>query len=155
MKRFSTYLMIMFVWAAPASAVLPDEVLKDAALEARARTLSQDLRCLVCQNQAIDDSNAPLARDLRVIVRERLTAGDSDAQVIEYLVARYGNFVLLKPPFQRDTAVLWLAPFAMMGLALAVAAAFLIRRKRNGEVVPPSPLNEDELTAFKSMTQDN
>ncbi|HRX04273.1 MAG TPA: cytochrome c-type biogenesis protein CcmH, partial [Anaerolineae bacterium] len=89
---------------------MPDEVLADPALEARARTLSQDLRCLVCQNQSIDDSNAPLARDLRIIVRERLSAGDTDKQVIDYLVTRYGNYVLLKPPLQADTLLLWIGP---------------------------------------------
>src|SRR3954463_11503940 len=96
----------------PAIAVQPDEVLPDSALEARARTLSRELRCMVCQNQSIDDSDAPLARDLRLLVRERLTAGDSDAQVEDFLVARYGNFVLLKPPFEWHTALLWLTPAA-------------------------------------------
>src|ERR1700744_167782 len=88
----------------PAFAVTPDEMLKDPALEARARALSQQLRCMVCQNQSIDDSEAPLAHDLRVLVRERLKAGDSDRQVIDFLVARYGDFVLLKPPFEWRTA---------------------------------------------------
>src|ERR1041384_1887939 len=96
----------------PALAVQPDEILKDAALEPRARTLSQELRCMVCQNQSIDDSDAPLAKDLRVLVRERLTAGDSDRQVIDFLVTRYGEFVLLKPRFSMHTLLLWLAPFA-------------------------------------------
>ena len=90
------------------SAVQPDEMLTDPALEARARALSQELRCMVCQNQSIDDSDAPLARDLRVLVRERLTAGDSDQQVLDFLVARYGEFVLLKPRFRWHTALLWL-----------------------------------------------
>ena len=94
----------------PALAVQPDEVLSDATLEARARGLSRELRCMVCQNQSIDDSDAPLARDLRLLVRERLTAGDSDAQVQDFLVARYGEFVLLKPPFEWHTALLWLTP---------------------------------------------
>src|SRR5215475_4074657 len=96
--------------AAPAWAVLPDEMLSDPALEARARALSKELRCMVCQNQSIDDSAAPLARDLRVLVRERLTAGDSDQQVLDFLVARYGEFVLLKPIWSWHTAILWLAP---------------------------------------------
>ena len=93
-----------------ALAVQPDEVLSDPALEARARALSKELRCMVCQNQSIDDSDAPLASDLRVLVRERLKAGDSDRQVIDFLVARYGEFVLLKPRFNWHTALLWLAP---------------------------------------------
>src|SRR3954469_4215547 len=93
-----------------ASAVQPDEVLSDTVLEARARALSKELRCMVCQNQSIDDSDAPLARDLRLLVRERLQAGDSDAQVIDFLVARYGEFVLLKPRLSGHTAILWVMP---------------------------------------------
>src|SRR5258705_4931649 len=94
----------------PALAVQPDEILTDPALEGRARMLSKELRCMVCQNQSIDDSDAPLARDLRLLVRERLKDGDSDRQVIDFLTARYGQFVLLKPRLAWDTAVLWLAP---------------------------------------------
>jgi cytochrome c-type biogenesis protein CcmH len=109
-------------------AVLPEEVLKDTDLEARARVISQDLRCLVCQNQSIDDSNAPLAKDLRVIVRERLTAGDSNEQVFGYVVSRYGNYVLLKPPLQADTYLLWVSPFIMLVIALSVALIYLRRR---------------------------
>jgi cytochrome c-type biogenesis protein CcmH len=97
--------------ALPTLAVQPDEVLKDPALEARARHISEGLRCLVCQNQSIDDSDAPLAKDLRVIVRERLTAGDDDKQVVDYVVARYGEFVLLKPVLAWHTLLLWLTPF--------------------------------------------
>jgi cytochrome c-type biogenesis protein CcmH len=111
-----------------ARAVLPDEVLKDPALEQRARVISQDLRCLVCQNQSIDDSNAPLAKDLRIIVRERLTAGDSDKQVFDYVVSRYGNYVLLRPPLQQDTMVLWASPFVLMLISLGVAFAYLRKR---------------------------
>lgn len=111
-----------------AIAVLPDEVMKDPALEARARIISQDLRCLVCQNQSIDDSNATLAKDLRVIVRERLTAGDSNQQVFDYIVSRYGNYVLLDPPFQADTFLLWASPFLMLAIALGVAVMYLKRR---------------------------
>jgi cytochrome c-type biogenesis protein CcmH len=103
----------------PAKAVNPDEMLKDPVLESRARRLSQDLRCVVCQNQSIDDSNAPLAADLRVLLRERLSRGDSDAQAVKFLVSRYGNFVLLRPPFQINTVLLWLGP------ALALLAAVL------------------------------
>src|ERR1700741_2534203 len=99
--------------AAPARAGQPEEMLRDPALEARARTLSQQLRCMVCQNQSIDDSDAPLARDLRILVRERLQAGDSDAQVIDFLVARYGEFVLLRPRLSAHTALLWVMPIAV------------------------------------------
>ena len=99
---------------APAQAVEPDEILTDHALEARARSLSAGLRCLVCQNQSIDDSNAPLARDLRLLVRERLKAGDSDSKIIDYIVARYGEFVLLRPRFSGATIALWLAPLLVL-----------------------------------------
>src|SRR5215475_3531404 len=107
----------------PARAVLPDEVMSDPAKEARARQLSQELRCMVCQNQSIDDSEAPLARDLRLLVRERIASGDSDAQVIDFLVARYGEFVLLRPRFERQTLLLWLVPPLVLlvgGIALWV-----------------------------------
>jgi cytochrome c-type biogenesis protein CcmH len=117
--------LFLFASAFAVQAVMPDEMLKDPALESRAREISQNLRCLVCQNQSIDDSNAPLAKDLRVIVRERLTAGDSNDQVVGYVVQRYGNYVLLKPPFQGDTALLWLLPFFLMVLALGAAWAYL------------------------------
>jgi cytochrome c-type biogenesis protein CcmH len=117
--------------AAPAFAVNPDEVLPDKTLEARARTISAELRCMVCQNQSIDDSNADLARDLRLLVRKRLVDGDTDKQVIDYLVSRYGEFVLLKPRFSEKTLLLWGAPatlFLVGGLALVVYA-----RRRAGK----------------------
>src|SRR4051795_8151046 len=110
----SLLLMIALIASIPAWAVQPDEVLPDATLEARARALSKELRCMVCQNQSIDDSDAPLARDLRILVRDRLKAGDSDTQVIDFLVARYGEFVLLKPRFSLHTALLWLGPLAVL-----------------------------------------
>ncbi|MGL3214739.1 cytochrome c-type biogenesis protein [Bradyrhizobium sp. BR 1433] len=111
----------LMLGAMPARAVLPDEVMADPAKEARARELSKELRCMVCQNQSIDDSEAPLARDLRLLVRERISAGDSDAQVIDFLVARYGEFVLLKPRLNEHTLLLWLTPplaLLLGGLAL-------------------------------------
>ena len=111
--------------AATAQAVLPDEMLPNAQQELRARGISANLRCLVCQNQSIDDSNASLAKDLRLIVRERIVAGDDDKQVVDFIVSRYGNYVLLKPPFQMDTALLWILPFALLLIALAVAFAYL------------------------------
>ncbi len=131
MRSNLTIILAAAIWltTAPAFAVNPDEVLSDPALEQRARVISQDLRCLVCQNQSIDDSNAPLAKDLRVIVRERLVAGDSDTQVVEYVVARYGNYVLLKPPFQRDTALLWIAPYLMFAAAFTVSGIYFLRRR--------------------------
>ena len=124
MIRFAIALLL----AAPAAAVLPSEQLTDPVLEARARAISAGLRCVVCQNQSIDDSDAPLAHDLRVIVRERLTAGDSDAAATQYLVSRYGNYVLLKPPFEAATVALWLAPLALL-LGGGAAVAIMVQRK--------------------------
>ncbi|HBC08751.1 MAG TPA: cytochrome C biogenesis protein CcmH, partial [Rhodospirillaceae bacterium] len=112
----------------PAHAVNPDEMLADPALEHRARVISRDLRCLVCQNQSIDDSDAGLAKDLRVLVRERLKAGDSNEQVIDYVVARYGDFVLLKPPVKGSTLVLWIGP-AVVAL-FGILALILFYRRR-------------------------
>jgi cytochrome c-type biogenesis protein CcmH len=112
--------------------VQPDEVLADSQLEARARVHTKELRCMVCQNQSIDDSDAPLARDLRVLVRERLQAGDSNQQVIDYLVARYGEFVLLRPRFSTHTALLWLTPAGIL-LIGAILVALLWRRPSGSE----------------------
>jgi len=129
-----------------AIAVQPDEILKDPALELRARALSRELRCMVCQNQSIDDSDAPLARDLRLLVRERLTSGDSDSQVADFLVARYGEFVLLKPRFAWHNAVLWLTPAAAL-VAGAIAMVVAIRRRRAAPsaAAPLSPEEERRL----------
>jgi len=112
----------------PALAVNPDEILADPALEARARTISAELRCMVCQNQSIDDSNAELARDLRILVRERLTAGDSDRQVLDYIVSRYGEFVLLKPRWSEKTWVLWAMPAGLLVIGAAALFVFALRR---------------------------
>lgn len=130
-----------------AQAVTPDEMLKDPALEARARSLSEGLRCLVCQNQSIDASDADLARDLRILVRERLTAGDSDDQVMDYIVSRYGEFVLLKPRFDLRNALLWGAPFLLLlgGVAVVVRAS---RRKQAGEI---AKLSKEEQVALDQM----
>jgi cytochrome c-type biogenesis protein CcmH len=129
-RSLAMFALALFLLAAPAFAVQPDEILRDPVLEGRARTLSQELRCMVCQNQSIDDSDAPLAKDLRVLVRERLTAGDSDGQVIDFLVARYGEFVLLKPRLSAHTALLWLAPFGVVLLG-AWGVVSLWRRRRS------------------------
>jgi cytochrome c-type biogenesis protein CcmH len=130
--RWLCRFILVLALAATSSAALavqPDEMLSNAALEARARALSKELRCMVCQNQSIDDSDAPLAHDLRVLVRERLQAGDSDRQVIDFLVARYGEFVLLKPRLSLHTALLWLGPAGVL-LAGALGLFLLARRQR-------------------------
>lgn len=135
---------VAFTMAAPARAVQPDEMLPDPRLEQRARALSQHLRCMVCQNQSIDDSEAPLAKDLRLLVRERLKAGDSDPQVIDYMVARYGDFVLLKPRFSWQTVVLWLTPAIVLlvgGFGLLIA---LRRRRSLAAAAAPPPLTPAE-----------
>ena len=135
---------LALVAATAAHAVQPDEILRDPALEARARALSKELRCMVCQNQSIDDSDAPLARDLRILVRERLVAGDSDEKVLAFLTDRYGAFVLLKPQFNAETAVLWLAPLIVL-LAGGIGLIAFLRRRR---VATPIAGGEgDKLTA--------
>jgi cytochrome c-type biogenesis protein CcmH len=142
-RRLALIAATALALAGPALAVTPDEQLQDPRLEARARALSQELRCLVCQNQSIDDSAAPLAHDLRVILRERLAAGDSDKQAVDYLVARYGDFVLLRPPFQPDTWALWLGPIAILLLGGGGAALYLRGRARAGDA-PLSAAEEAE-----------
>lgn len=132
MKGLIIFLFLM-IMQSPSFAVLPAEILSNPELESRARNISQNLRCLVCQNQSIDDSDASLAKDLRVIVRERLTAGDSDEQVFNYVVARYGNFVLLQPPVQSDTMFLWAAPFILMVVALGLAINYLRKQPQMDE----------------------
>ncbi|MEO8652474.1 MAG: cytochrome c-type biogenesis protein [Hyphomicrobiaceae bacterium] len=144
----STILIILLLLSVAlpgaAHAVQPNEVLPDAALEARARDLSAHLRCLVCQNQSIDDSDAPLARDLRLLVRERLVAGDSDADVTRFLVARYGEFVLLRPPLGWHTLLLWLTPILLLTLAAGGIGWRLTRARGRGAGAAPVPLTADE-----------
>jgi cytochrome c-type biogenesis protein CcmH len=138
----SVFLVAAFI--PTARAVTPDEMLKDQALESRAREISQKLRCVVCQNQSIDDSSAPLAKDLRVLVRERLMAGDSDDQVTNFMVARYGNFVLLKPPMQLNTLLLWFGPALLLALALFVLFRTLKAQARLTLVDTAVPLSVDD-----------
>ena len=150
MRRFILGLFCALLIAGPVAAVLPEEQLADPALEARAREISQELRCVVCQNQSIDDSDAPLAADLRTIVRERLTAGDTNEEVMAYIVARYGNFVLLKPPLDLQTILLWSAPLLVLipgGLGLAL---YLRRRSRVG-AADPTPLSAEERRALAAI----
>lgn len=135
-----------FLLAAPAVAVQPNEILKDPALEQRARDISAGLRCLVCQNQSIDESDAPLAKDLRGLVRERLKAGESNAQVRDFVVQRYGEFVLLRPVFGMHTALLWLTPLIVIGLG--GLGLFLALRRRQPT---PSGLSEEEQAALAAL----
>ncbi len=151
MRRVLVTLLLLLL-AAPALAVQPGEQLKDPALEGRAREISKELRCLVCQNQSIDDSEAELAGDLRRIVRERLVAGDTDEQVVDYIVARYGEFVLLRPRFERATLILWLGPLAAL-LAGGVIAINLFRASRAG--AQPSLDAAEEARLEEIMRRDD
>jgi cytochrome c-type biogenesis protein CcmH len=142
-RRVAAAVFALGLLAAPAVAVQPDEMLSDPKLEARARVLSAELRCLVCQNQSIDDSDASLAKDLRLLVRERIKGGDSDSQVLDYLVARYGEFVLLRPRFNAHTAILWTLPFGV--LILGAAGIFVALRRRAARVGSiEAPLDAEE-----------
>ncbi|MFT0861568.1 cytochrome c-type biogenesis protein [Ancylobacter sp. G4_0304] len=142
-------LMLALSLAAPAHAVQPDEVLADPAHEARARALSKELRCMVCQNQSIDDSDAPLAKDLRLLVRERIEAGDSDRQVLDYLVARYGEFVLLRPTLHGANLILWGGPFLLLfGGALAL---YLRGRRRIVVAGPAARLSAEEEAKLRQL----
>ena len=143
MLRRLVIAVVFVLFTLPAAfAVQPDEILSDPALEARARVLSAQLRCLVCQNQSIDDSDAPLARDLRVLIRERLVQGETNAQVVDYLVSRYGEFVLLKPRLNYRTVLLWGGPFAI--LLIGSVMIFLRRRKSSSLALPEQALSADE-----------
>jgi len=157
MKVF-THVLALFLALVSATtaalAVTPDEMSSDPAIEARARQISLGLRCVVCQNQSIDDSNAPLAHDLRVLVRERLAKGDSDRQAVDYIVARYGNFVLLRPPVQFDTLLLWFGPFVLLGVAALVVKRTLSFQEH---AAPDAarPLSADEQKRVAAMMSDD
>jgi cytochrome c-type biogenesis protein CcmH len=148
MRGLVTVLMLsLFLAPNLAKAVLPDEILSDPGLEARARSLSLELRCLVCQNQSIDDSNAELARDLRILVRERLVAGDTDAEALEHIRKRYGDFVLLNPPVQQSTYILWYGPILIVFVGIGLML-LTVRRKKTA--VADIPLNDAERTRLTS-----
>ena len=149
MRRLAITVLFALALSGVSLAVQPDEMLKDPALEARARDLSRELRCMVCQNQSIDDSEAPLARDLRLLVRERLTKGDSDRQVLDFLVARYGEFVLLKPRFEWHTLLLWGLPPAV--LVAGIIGLLLGVRRRNSAAVEPAPLTPEERRKLSTL----
>ncbi len=150
-------LAVLVLTSAPgnrALAVKPDEILADAALEARAREISKGLRCLVCQNQSIDDSDAGLARDLRILVRQRLTAGDSDEAVFRFVVDRYGDFVLLKPPMKPVTYLLWFGPLLILLGAVAALVFFFIRRREASITASPT-LSEDDLARLEALLDED
>lgn len=141
--------------AIPAYAVLPDEVLDDPVLEERARDLSAEIRCLVCQNESIDASNAQLARDLRILVRERLVAGDTDQQVLDFLVARYGDYVLLRPPVKGTTALLWFGPAVILLLAGGIIAVRTRASRSRPSTAPPALSDEEKARVEALLNADN
>jgi cytochrome c-type biogenesis protein CcmH len=159
MKRALAAAFALAVMMSPAAhAVLPDEIMADPVKEARARDLSRELRCMVCQNQSIDDSEAPLARDLRLLVRERIAAGDSNAQVLDFLVARYGEFVLLKPRFERQTLLLWLLTPLVLGaggLALYLQSRRRTRLTAAGDQSALALTAEEEARLQRLMTAES
>jgi cytochrome c-type biogenesis protein CcmH len=152
MRRVAVIALLVALLAPGVSlAVQPDEILKDPALEARARLLSRELRCMVCQNQSIDDSDAPLARDLRLLVRQRLVSGDSDRQVVDFLVARYGEFVLLKPRFEWHTLLLWgVAPAVLL---VGIGGLVLMARKRRTVTLQAAGLTPDEQKRLATLVE--
>ncbi|HVH04075.1 MAG TPA: cytochrome c-type biogenesis protein [Amaricoccus sp.] len=143
--------LLALLLASPALAVQPDEILPDAGQEARARAITRELRCVVCQAESIDDSHADIARDLRLLVRQRIVAGDSDQQVIDYVVARYGEFVLFRPPFNARNAPLWLAGPALLLVGGGIAFAF-IRRRGQAPEPPRPPLSPEEESRLRDLT---
>ena len=146
-------LMAAMLGAVPSHAVEPGEMLEDPALEARARDISKSLRCLVCQNQSIDDSNADLARDLRLLVRQRLKAGDNDAEVVDFIVSRYGDFVLLSPPLRPATYLLWFGP-ALVVAAAGAGAWVYVRRQRRSAAGLSAPLSDEERRRVEALIED-
>ena len=152
MKARLAALLLLLLPVVGAQAIQPDEMLADKKLEARARTIDQQLRCLVCQNENIDDSDADLAHDLRLLVRKRLVAGDSNDEVKQYIVARYGNYVLLKPPFDAETYLLWLGPLLL--LAGGAGVAFVYFRGHSAEAMPFEPLSDADTARLAALLGD-
>jgi cytochrome c-type biogenesis protein CcmH len=149
MRARAAVLALALVLAAPAGAVQPDEVLADPALEARARALSAGLRCVVCRNESIDESNAEIARDMRIVLRERLVAGDSDAQAIAFLVERFGEYILLRPVAEGVNLILWFAPLGLLVVGLGTAAVALRRRPPPA----PAPLTPEEQARLERLLE--
>ena len=154
MTKTALLFVMLLTFASGALAVEPSEVLADPALESRARALSTQIRCLVCQNQSIDDSNADLARDLRVLVRERLVAGDSDQGILDYLSSRYGDFVLLKPPMKPETWVLWYGPLGLLVFAFAGAALYFRGRRTAAIQGNAGELAPEESRRLKQLMEE-
>ncbi|HLO78502.1 MAG TPA: cytochrome c-type biogenesis protein [Magnetospirillum sp.] len=156
MRRLGLAAALALALGAPAWAADPSEMLKDPALEARAEHLGKELRCLVCQSESIEDSNADLAKDLRIIVRERIQGGESDEQVKKFVVDRYGDYVLLKPPFKASTLVLWVGPFVLFAVGLAAVWAFYRRRgTTTGAPAQPAPLTEAEKRRLAALLKED
>lgn len=148
--RYLAAAIMIGVVPMPSPAVEPDEILDDPLLEERAREISAQVRCVVCQNEAIDTSNAGIARDLRILIRERLLAGDTDQEIFDFLVARYGDFVLFKPPFKPQTWALWFAPFLIA--AAGAAGVFVLVRRASRQAAPgPERLSEEELAQIEKI----
>jgi cytochrome c-type biogenesis protein CcmH len=154
MKTLLAILLLAFTLAVPAYAVEPRERLADPVMEARAREISKGLRCLVCRNESIDESGADLAHDVRIMLRERLVAGDTDAQAVQAIVDRYGDFVLLNPPLMRATYVLWFAPPTLLAVA-GLSIFFAVRRQRKAAGGGAAPLNETERQRLAQLMQEN
>jgi cytochrome c-type biogenesis protein CcmH len=152
--RMTRLLLALALWIAPlvAAAVQPDEILPDPAQEARARGITGELRCVVCQSESIDDSNAEIARDLRLLVRERITAGDSDEEVVAYVVDRYGEFVLFRPPFTATNALLWLSGPLLLLAGGGLAYGF-VRRRARAPAAAPAPLTAEEEARLREITR--
>ena len=153
MRRLQLVLVFLLgIFASPSFGVQPDEVMKDPALEARARSLSEGLRCMVCQNQSIDDSDAPLARDIRVLIRQRIAQGESNEAVRSYLVSRYGDFILLRPPFKPETWLLWLSAPLTLGVGLV---AVMFTRRRASDATPVLSAEEEAQLAAMMREKNN
>jgi cytochrome c-type biogenesis protein CcmH len=155
MRVIAIFLAFALILPTAAQAVEPDEVLDDPKLEQRAREISKGLRCVVCQNESIDESNADLAKDLRILVRDRLEAGDSNDEVVEYVVARYGEFVLLEPRFAPHTYLLWLAPALLLLFGLMLAYKLFRGRAEQVEASAPKPLSEAERQRLNNLLSDS